>query len=167
MARKKKEVGPILNEGDIVILHSQIGCEGDVLGVGTVERIKPMAGNPDQDMVWVPGFAPHHPDAVKRIGAPYELIGKLRVLESDLKEKENELSDLKKDLTSTEGKLESALKHMDKATSLLVSVDGNDLLDAKGAIKWIKDAKTKFSLSPIREIGQNSDQATKSQNDNE
>lgn len=154
MARKKKDSAQQLKVTDIVVLWSKVGLEGEIIGSGTVERIQPMHGNPDQDMVWVTGFAPHHPDAVERIGAPYELLGKLRVLENSLEQREAEVESLKKDLTTTKDRLESAVKLMDKTTAMLVIVDGNEHLDAKAAGKWIKDAKTKFNLSPIKEIGQ-------------
>lgn len=152
MARKKKELGPILMEGDIVILYSQIGCEGDVLGVGTVERIKPMMGNPDENMVWVPGFAAHHPDAVERVGSPTELIGKIRVLERDLEKMQDESEKIKKELAHSKDKLDQVMKILDRVPAMLFKVDGMDLLDTRSIIKWIKEVRSKFALSAIREL---------------
>ena len=153
MARKKKESGQQVREGDIVILYAQVGCQGQVLGSGVVERIKPMHGAPNQDMVWVPGFAAHHPNAVERVGAPGELIGKINLLEQEGSDFEDQVEALKKDLASTKEKLDVAHKALDKTPAFLYIVEGNEYIDAKAAIKWIREVRVKFSLHAIREIG--------------
>lgn len=154
MPRKKKVSEPLIKEGDIVILWSLMNCEGQMIGSGTVERVKPMHGNPEQDMIWVPGFSAHHPNAVERVGSPAELIGKIRALENELESKDGDNTALKQELLKIKDRHDGLLKAIDKTTSMLTVVDGSELLDAKAIIKWIRDVRNKFSLSLIREIGQ-------------
>jgi len=139
MARPKK----ISNEvkiGDVVELWSEKDAHGSLMGIGVVDQVMPMAGG-QENMIWVRGFAPHDPAAVKRKGSVQELVGQINMLSREVAGKSEEISKLVEEIESQRKQSSKLIRAIEKGSDLVITTDTSEFLDAKNTIKWIRELK--------------------------